>query len=107
MNKKDLKVEYKTERIQIGDTYTQNRHCFWRIQPSELPWWKRPFNRWKPIHVYLKTFTELSTICNPWEFSEVKNNCKTVEDIENREQKLRNLLYEDIGRKEAAWEDED
>ena len=104
MNKKNLKIEFKSERLSTG--CPEFRHCFWRIVPSELPWWRRLFNLWKPIQTFNNTFTELSDMCGPWEFSNIKETCKTVEDIEKRNQELQNQFLEALGRKEAAWEED-
>ena len=104
-NKKDLKIEFKSKRLSTG--CYEFRRCFWRIVPSELSWWKRPFNRWKIIQVFNSTFSTLNDICGPWEFSQIKETCKNVGDIEERNQTVQNQLLEAISRKEAAWEDED
>jgi len=102
-NKKDLKIEFKSEKLLSSHDF---RYCFWRIVPSELSWLGRLFNRWNLIKTFDSALIELSDLCDAWEFSKIKETCKTVGDIEKRDQELQDKLLEAIRQKEAAWEDE-
>ena len=85
----NLKIEIKVE-----DSFIDNlniKQCFWRIQPAELPWWKKLFNPWKRVYCLLPLSHEIISVFNKYEVAELVRRCKTVGDIKQREAEIERI----------------
>ena len=96
MKNKNLKVEYCTRKPMVRSRF---RNVYWRIVPSELKWWQRPFNRWHKMFYYEYDGSS-SDLFSHDEYHQMVDCYKTVEDIEKREEKYRNIISD-------LWKDED
>lgn len=84
----NLKIEIKVEDSFIDSL--NFKQCFWRIQPSELPWWRKLFNPWKRVYCLLPLSHEKISVFNTYEV-ELVRQCKTVGDIKQREAEIERI----------------
>lgn len=92
--KPELKIEFATQKFSDRGFY---RYVYWRVVPSELGFFRRLFNFWKKLYLY-KPSGYSSDLFSSEDFKKVKNSCKTVGDIIERDknfEKLINKIWED------------
>lgn len=88
MNRENLKIEFKTERISSSIT---SRYCYWRIVPSELGLFQRLFsNPWRQLWFIDRGHKE--TWFSPNDFIALKSKYKTVGDMITREKKFNDII---------------
>lgn len=91
--KSNLRIEFKTERNTERGLY---RLVYWRIVPSELGLFRRLFlNPWHQAYYYRDGSS--TDLFDPGEFKSLKESCKTVGDIKDRDLKFtkyQNSLWE-------------
>ena len=91
--KPNLKIEFKTERNTERGLY---RLVSWRVVPSELGLFRRLFlNPWHPVYHYHDGYA--TDLFDPGEFKNLKESCKTVGDMKDRDLKFtkyQNSLWE-------------
>ena len=84
---KDLKIEFRTFRI-IGEE--EFRYVAWRVIPSQLKWWQRLFNLWRPLR-FVMSDGDYFNWFRIERYIELKEKYHTVGDMQYRKKYLSNL----------------
>lgn len=103
----NFKIEYCHEKFGINTNY---RYFYYRIKPSELPFWKRWFfNPWRKVFQAFEWLDGYGYLFNPQEFRDKLLPLKTFGDmcryLEKQEQIVQDRLWERV-QKGEAWPDE-
>ena len=97
-----MKVQYKSEPL---DVKSDKRYLLYRIDPSELSWWKRTFkNPWRYVYVaYSTVFSTdidvhdcLGFIFSSEEANEIVSKYDTYE-------KITDFLTSELNTAESKW----
>ena len=101
MNKENLRVEFKTDRI--NSSIFRSRFCYWRIVPSELGLFRRLFfNHWQ--QVWFVDGGRKETWFTPSDFTTLKSKYKTVGDMVSREKRLKEILEKQWNEEAKKWD---
>ena len=82
-----MKIQYKSQPLDIK---SENRYLLYRIEPSELSWWKRTFkNPWRYVYTAYRTVCRIDDNVNdclcflfsPREANEFASKYDTYEKI--------------------------
>jgi hypothetical protein len=105
MNRNQCKVEFRTEKY-----FDNKRRVYYRIVPSELPFWKRWFhNDWEPLYHRYEYIDSIKEHYDPKEYAQEVLPLTTYGDVRRyleetdkivRKQRIEKLKNGDI------WPDE-
>ena len=96
------KVIFKTKPLTIKSEY---RHVYYKIEPSELPWFKRTFcNPWRLMFHSYRCYVGTNELFSSDDYREEIKPLKTFGEVSNYLQSQLDIVQEKEFNEEQKWQ---